>query len=157
MNEEIKEILEYISSRTIDDCLLNDYFTQLEDYITNLQMEIDQSQEIMAELTEENEIRQQDINNLTYQLAKMKEENERLKEIIKQDNHILGCNFASKDKYKQRYEDYKSRCEKAIEYIKKNRKYVSTQMAEDTRVPVGSFMWNIDDLLNILQNGSDSQ
>ena len=72
------------------------------DYITNLQ--------------EDNELRQQDINNLAYQLAKEKE--------IKR---------------------------KAIEYIKENQEeeYV-------TGNPMLSY-WAIDNLLNILQNGSDSQ
>ena len=39
MKDEIKEIIEYISSRTVDDILLEDYFKELEDYITNLQEE----------------------------------------------------------------------------------------------------------------------
>lgn len=56
----------------------------------------------------------------------------------------------------QEKEDYKSRCEKAIEYINKN-KHLS--MFADCREPEED--WNYDleinprDLLNILQNGSD--
>lgn len=42
----------------------------------------------------------------------------------------------------EQLEDYKSRCEKVIEYIKNIKKY-------------GVYMVNGNDLLNILQNGSD--
>lgn len=62
MNEEIKEILiqlEYFieeNYKYYNNFELNEnQIKQLLDYITNLQMDIDQSQEIMAELTEENE------------------------------------------------------------------------------------------------------
>lgn len=54
MKDEIKEILEYISSRTVDDILLEDYFKELEDYITNLQAIEQEHQRINGELREEN-------------------------------------------------------------------------------------------------------
>lgn len=61
------------------------------------------------------------------------------------------------NKLYQEKEDYKSRCEKAVEYINEN-KHLS--MFADCREPEED--WNYDlecsanDLLNILQNGSDS-
>jgi|GEM_PF-3102799 len=36
------------------------------------------------------------------------------------------------------------------EYIKKNMKIVSKGQAEGTRLPVGTFMWNVDKILEIL-------
>lgn len=48
---EIKEIIEYISSRTVDDILLEDYFKELENYITNLQEKNKRLEEIIENLT----------------------------------------------------------------------------------------------------------
>ena len=36
------------------------------------------------------------------------------------------------------------------EYIKENMKIISKGQAEDTRLPVGTFMWNVDKVLEIL-------
>ena len=93
----------------------------------------------IQQLEEENETRQQDINNLTYQLAKMKEENERLKEEIDRQSKaqvILDDMLA----------DYNYRIDRAIEYIQNNMQY-------DNNIDDNWVM--TDDLLNILQNGSD--
>ena len=91
------------------------------DKLTNLQQEIKHISKVRDEIIEkyndlqqENETRQQDINNLTYQLAKMKEENE----------YNDYCNKKLREKitnleYKiTTLEDYKSRCEKASKVIK---------------------------------------
>lgn len=53
------------------------------------------------------------------------------------------------------YKDYKSRNEKAIEFVKKESKkcYTNQPSANPTKV-IGNFMWHTDELLNILQ-GSD--
>lgn len=67
MNDEIKKIkhrLQLLHAECNPKAREEDINYTL-DYITNL--------------LQENETRQQDINNFTYQLAKMKEENERLK------------------------------------------------------------------------------
>lgn len=130
MNNEIKEILEYLKDKNdyIEDFGIsykrihidNGDLKTLLDYITNLQ--------------QENETRQQDINNLTYQLAKIKQENERLKEYYE-----LMVQFNEKNL--DRFCDYKSRCEKAIEYIENPRHEMSVLTYQN--------------LLNILQNGSD--
>ena len=177
MNNEIKEILDDIPY------IPNAVYRDLLDYITNLQ--------------QENEIRQQDINNLTYQLAKMKAENERLKEentkLYKKDTKIINdlklnqtkevfdtiaelikngetCSyryliydllgFQQKDYVDLMgglaitnmlvdCQDYKSRCEKAIEYIEK------LQENDDIEIWREDGYWAY--ILDILQNGSKDE
>lgn len=89
---------------------------EIRDYILHLHDEI-------VELQQENE--------------RLKEANAELKAITKRPTPI---DYAMIQK---RYEDYKSRCEKAIEYIKENQ-----DMVEWIHIP----SW---ELLNILQNGSE--
>ena len=161
-------------------------------YITNLQQEneINQVQlrvvkkeykEYMKKtvsyedyLQQENEIRQQDINNLTYQLAKEKEENEELKkkldrryykneyERLQQENERLKEDLKGQENLTLSYckseQDYKSRCEKAIEYIEDN-EYFETEIFDyNTGGCLGTDLSiQAKTLLNILQNGSDSQ
>ena len=48
--------------------------------------------------------------------------------------------------YRELYDDYKSRCEKAIEYIKEHQR-------KDEFLNLNE--WQARDLLNILQNGGD--
>ena len=131
MNDEIKEILKDIEKGVKTGKDKNDikvggicYEWQdlkiVLDYITNLQ--------------EENERLKENNSNMQEEMARVWEENKRLnlelsgyREAILRDDKLLGL------------QDYKSRCEKAIEYIKQ----------ED---------WNTEydyNLLNILQNGSE--
>ena len=65
---------------------------------------------------------EQDTFLLNY-ITNLQKENENLKDTIKKDNHILGCNFAKKEKYNEQRNIYKKRNEKAIEYIEKCRNY----------------------------------
>lgn len=51
-------------------------------------------------------------------ITNLQNEIEKLRDTIKKDNHLLGCNFSKKDKYKQEKDIYKQRNEKAVEYIK---------------------------------------
>lgn len=51
---------------------------------------------------------------------------------------------------KQRKE-MRDKINKAIEFIEKEKTYVSSAMAKDTNLRVGSFMWNVDELLEILK------
>lgn len=60
----------------------------------------------------------------------------------------------------QEKEDYKSRCEKASEYIKEaieNGDYFEDDIATDISEPSYDKYVNSDSLLNILQNGSDEK
>lgn len=59
--------------------------------------------------------------------------------------------------------DYKSRIEKAAEFINKNKSTITQQRADfyncdelrNRKLKVGTFMWNVDELIDIL-NGEDN-
>lgn len=78
------------------------------------------------------------------------EENERLKETIK--HYEDTTTFGDYVKEVNLLIDYKSRCEKAIELIKKAGCY-----NEDTKSFNDDIWDELDDLLHILQNGSDEE
>lgn len=88
-----------------------------------------------------------DFDDLLDYITNLQQENERLKE-------IKPCMLNFQECYVVK--DYKSRCEKASEYIKNNTHYYST-----SKHGVGFVIDNeneeefCNDLLNILQNGSD--
>ena len=107
-------------------------------------------QELILKLQQENEYLNNELNNMTDYAKDLEQENERLKQELK-DRPFMDY---TTDVYEE-LEDYKSRCEKAIEYINKNKKVVSKYEAKDTRLPLDTFMWGVDNLLNILQNGSE--
>lgn len=48
------------------------------------------------------------------------------------------------------YIELKEKVKKATEYIKNHKKTITKQMAKDTKLEVGTFMWNVDELLAIL-------
>jgi hypothetical protein len=87
------------------------------------------------------------------EMARVWEENERLKAKIKFLRKELSFiydinhkNLGERIRKNQELDDYKSRCEKASKYIKKNNfHYMNEYALERFR----------NDLLNILQNGSD--
>lgn len=117
MTEEIKRILEYFKK---DNCLVpfktlyKDEVNDLLNYITNLQ--------------KENQSLKNNYNDNEQAIHKIMEENEKLKDTIKKDRHLLGCNFSKKDKYKQERDIYKQRNKKAVEY---NKKIVEQYLKED--------------------------
>lgn len=153
MNKEIKEILDSWKlgiEKGIDKngiyvgglCYSWEQLSLLLDYITNLQQE---NHELKSKL--------ECYENGVYYSSKVDEleqENERLKETNVYCNRT-DCVGRIKDSRKynsiyQEKEDYKSRCEKASEYIKEHYP-TSTINDQDDKY----------NLLNILQNGSDSQ
>jgi nitrate/nitrite-specific signal transduction histidine kinase len=89
-------------------------------------------------------------NKLLDYITNLQNENDDLKNRL--ENAVADCYLRL-----QENEDYKSRVEKAVEYINKNKKVVSKYEAKDTRLPLDTFMWGVDNLLNILQNGSESK
>lgn len=122
MNNEIKEILEELENMyeisELEEQVNN--INKIRDYITNLQQIEQEHKETNATLMSE--------------LIKLEEENERLKT-------IKPCMLNFQECYVVK--DYKSRCEKAIEYIENPRHEMSVLTYQN--------------LLNILQNGDDSQ
>ena len=149
MNNEIKEILEKLKNKDNDikginflkyQDLTRGEINLLLDYITNLQ----QDNKILAKRNNElKNIKDERFHNL-------QQENERLKETNVYCNRT-DCIGRIKDSRKydsvyQEKEDYKSRCEKASEYIKEHYP-TSTINDQDDKY----------NLLNILQNGSEEK
>lgn len=141
MKDEIKEILEQlewyrkIGKKDVfypEYVLSNKKAFMLLDYITNLQKTqetlIKNDNEIITNLQEENEYNnycneelRKKITNLEYKNERLEEDNKQLKELCDkyEEEHSTTFNY-----WKQLIkEDYKSRCEKAIEYIKDNLYY----------------------------------
>ena len=124
MNDEsIKEIREYISCPQFGD---NHYgkwgalrldqrrkIKDLLDYITNLQQELKYQEEAEIEYNEKH-------TKLMKEYKRLKEENERLKETNLRINSDLKVAKQDRIEYSNELEDYKSRCEKAVEKIKKH-------------------------------------
>ena len=159
MNDEIREILDKLKDDDWYDelDLTGDKWIELKqtetnkilDYITNLQQE---NHELKSKL--------ECYENGAYYSSKVDEleqENERLKKLCKEwkENHKAVCiqrdnilDNIVKDTEKRI--DYKSRCDKAVEYIKND--WYSKNTVNIDNVVIGN--WRID-LLNILQNGSD--
>ena len=140
MNDEIKEILDWLKD---EDIYLEDYGYQykrislkdtkiLLDYITNLQQENE-------ELKKNQRFHKNGVFSLEYDketlsdmVEDLQQENERLNEILV---------------WKQEHEkELHTRIEKAIEYIEDNTYYKSHKGYVD-----------LNDLLNILQNGSEEK
>lgn len=165
MNDEIKQILiqlEYFIEEGYEyynDIKLNkNQMKQLLDYITNLQQELQEANDSVEWWSNRYNAVVKNCDETIKKMIALGEENERLKE---ENNNKAMNDYAhaiDESWYRELYDDYKSRCEKAIEYINKN-KHLS--MFADCREPEED--WNYDlecsanDLLNILQNGSDSQ
>ena len=158
MNEEIKEILdnmfhiimkyeedfEDLEENEIRYQLPYNKMQKLYDYITNLQQE----KPHLHTNTEWEDLL--DYKGRTYieldRFKQVQQENERLK---KENNNKAMNDYAhaiDESWYRELYDDYKSRCEKAIEYIKEHQR-------KDEFLNLNE--WQARDLLNILQNGGD--
>ena len=152
MNNGIKEILDNFEKYEVRYKLQNEtqfVITHREiqillDYITNLQqIEQDHKQtnatlmSELAKLEEKNDVLKKKLDRRYYknEYERLKQENERLK---------VNCNLGYEELKVAR--DYKSRCEKAIEYLDK----VETLAMLD-----GKIIFSINIFRNILQNGSD--
>ena len=174
MNDEIKEILDRIETASeIFDCLLKpEECTELLDYITNLQHQISlmeedirESKEINGELQQENKIKDTNWESLKYYLEKLyykdyieeaisDDIDKKIKELeskveikgYQKDIKALQQENERKERLITQYGEgmcaYANRIDKAIEYI--NNYFV---------LGAGSDYQN--NLLNILQNGSD--
>ena len=149
MNDEIKEILEDLKNKdlSVDDLTHNDK-AKLIDCITNLEQKVEQYEN-------------PDDYTLFYmwldakakdKMKQLQEENERLKEIekfkfsIRKDETKIPP-IVTKN-YKREYEDYKSRCEKAIERLTLNGDIQEKDVIE-------IFANAIRDTRNILNGGDE--
>lgn len=126
MKDEIKEILDRIETASeIFDCLLKpEECTELLDYITNLQNRITELEEINKQHQELNGKLRDELENSCWDEASV-----RADILLEQ-------------------EDYKSRCQKAIEYINHAQNYGTMAQVMPHLKPYV----NGDDLLNILQD-----
>ena len=68
-----------------------------------------------------------------------------------------------KEYLEKQVKDYKSRIEKAIDYIKEHKKEITKTEAnifnedrqDKSKLKVGTFMWNVDELEDILRGGKE--
>ena len=136
MKNEIKEILSLLNSSS-----WSNEAKKIEDYITNLQQYYKDNVNRYEELIEK--------------YSNLQQENERLKKYEKGYCFLKeNCMMCSADKeIKLELEDYKYRCEKAIEYINK---LYNLYYEQGINFEI-MYKSQVDNLLNILQNGSDSQ
>ena len=92
----------------------------------------------------------------------MKEKIKKIREYCKREIGNIIANFDYID-LKQENEDYKSRIEKAIDYIKEHKKEITKTEAnifnedrqDKSKLKVGTFMWNVDELEDILRGGKE--
>lgn len=137
MNDEIKEIkigmysideiLEFMTNGEGRGFMGRSMYDAILDYITNLQQELKEANE--------------SITWWSNRFKAIQQENERLKANIRTQKSRRRLQTRKKN-------DYKSRCEKAIEYIKENEFYLDYK--------TGACIKGVMPLLNILQNGSDT-
>ncbi len=148
MNDEIKEILDFDFESQGERIEINEYERNiLKDYITNLQDKVEWYENIEINKTidkfrlEHNK-----------EIKRLNEENERLKKALCKDNIVSKCKYDYLKRQKEGLEldlscikDYKSRVDKAIEYINKY-PCETWYYAKDRQLILRQ-----DELLNILQ------
>lgn len=138
MNEDIKEIEQYL--KKCSNCFTCNNFLREDEngghcmlqnaynYITNLQEDLDKANEIIEKdrqfykgRIEENAELRKEIEEYR-QLIKMQNEREYRSKFLKDFQKEHGKNvLPDYDEIYKRYDDYKQRNEKAIEYIEKNK------------------------------------
>ena len=146
---------------------------RLLDYVINLQQKIEQyenpddmtlfymwldvkAKDKMKELEEENERLKENNSDMQEEMARVWEENEELRKNQRfhkkfGDDYIF-CVEGDKETYQDMIFMYQERIEKAIEYINHVQNYGTMAQV----MPHLKRYVNGDDLLNILQNGSDN-
>ncbi len=117
MNDDIKEILDSINDKYKDyyvqDIVSGDDLKLLLDYITNLQEQLHQASLDIQELIE----RDIECPSWCDKLTNLQQENEELKKNQRYyKNGVFSLEY-DKETMSDMIDDYKSRCEKAVEYI----------------------------------------
>ena len=129
MNDDIKEILDYLQENSKKD----EATKQLVDYITNLQQENEELKKNQRYYKNGVFSLEYDKETMSDMIDELKQENERLKEIWEdtrtfiKDNKRLVMNKNGYDVY----EDYKSRIEKAVEYLKSKEDSLFMSFSDD--------------------------
>ena len=157
MSEEIKEIISLLKSTSW--CKEAE---QIEDCITNLQQENENQKELIRKQSKRNS--RQRLANTKQQdlILKLQQENERLKERVaylersnnRREDTIIGLRFEVAEQ-----EDYKSRCEKAIDktqyIIDYGFDYDGLNTVESLKSLIDMLVNYARETKNILQNGSE--
>ena len=145
MNDEIREILNNIKEQSKEENWIQvspEFIQPLLDCITNLQQKLD-----MYENPDDMTLFYMWLDEKAKDKIKnLQKENERLKERLLQEKK----DFKETNDYAFKLLDYKSRIDKAVEYIKQHCYF-------DDGVREYMDVWEVEHLLNILQNGSESE
>lgn len=153
MNDEIKEILDKCKRQIKNDLdyRMSPYqLKQLLDYITNLQQENENNHQGMLDECEKK--------------LKIQQENERLKEksineVLKNDFDMCVKDLKKANKKIEKLEDYKSRCEKAVEIYDETITYLTTINAEymdsNTKKTIQDIVNKLEKQLDVLNGRSD--
>lgn len=170
MNKEIKEILDILKKcfdlkdENFDNYISLYQLSLLLSYITNLQQENERLKDLKGHYLK---YRSSDESQKeVYEILELPKDSKNLHkhkntggllwfDIPMTKFSCISSYIRSKD---LALEDYKSRCEKAIEYIKEaieNDNYFEDDIATDISEPSYDKYVNSNSLLNILQNGSE--
>lgn len=148
MNDKIEEILDKLYLKFEKAGLTAPEYSDLRYYITNLQAELQEANDSITWWSNRFKAVERDNEEL-------KQENESLRARIKTIKRLRRKQTQKKNKYKaiifneeKALHNYKSRCEKASEYINCNKH-------ENYDFEICLWEEDIDNLLNILQNGSE--
>ena len=146
MNDEIGEIYKLVSDELIEITYKDNNGSYIEKYI-----DVYELLDYITNLQKENEIRQQDINNLTYQLAKEKEENGKLKmrnDMLRKDIN----SFIEDNKI-----DYKARYENVINELEKWLKGLIDNFDDNVSTPILHEQMTIQMVYEYLENLKEEQ
>lgn len=147
MNDEIKEILDYFRKyATIRE---NTMISEIKDYITNLQKEI--HKQIHTSIVQKKQINNLQKRNSRQRLANQKQQDLILK-LQEDKKKAVELLKNKKEKYKNMtdyHQYYVEGYDKAIELTHSSHSGVMLETIKSATIK------NCDDLLNILQNGSE--
>lgn len=89
-------------------------------------------------------------------ITNLQQENERLNTELNAYKDEFCKDTIKEHELVMELEYYKSNCEKAIDFVKKeSKKCYSNQINDNPTKVIGNFMWHTDKLLNILNGGDE--
>ena len=161
MNDEIKEILAYFE-KYVKTTYMHDSEPMLNwkdlkivlDYITNLQQEnqeLNKENEKWWAIIKDNE---QEIKDLCLENSKLEQENERLKETIKENTVLVKDENGNYQECNINPLDYKSRIEKAVEYLKE-RESNTDEYIKTINMSRNCYIIEQEEVIDILNGRSD--